>query len=531
MTLPALSPDQAEAWDAIAEALAQTGIDLASEEVAPAKDGKGRVMAVIGKAGSGKTLLLAELTKALKAAGVDLVSGDYEGKKRKDRRTVAILAPTNKAAFVLRMRGVPATTIHRILYTPVYDPDYERIADWLTGAGDRPAVEGVIEGLTDAALDRAKAFYDQHASIPGALAAAGLRGSDFIRGWKRREDGLDIGLIDEASMLDEKQFDDLREIFPTLILFGDPAQLAPVGQSGEMVFDRLAAPQKLVLNRIHRQTTDSPILDLAHALADPALDFPAFERMVADAARRDERVVWAERVESDLAASLERGKIDGDLDEWAQRLTVSVDRADFARCDLVVEAVFEDMQVKIDALTDVEAHLREDAWLASNTSSLSIGEIATHLQRPERFCGLHYFNPVPASKLVEVVIGEQTGAELQALSTEWVRGLGKTPVVVKNAPGFASSRLGVAIALEAIRMVEEGVASPEDIDAAMVLGYKFPVGPLALTDIVGLDVRLGIAEYLESQLGERFAPPQLMRDMVARGELGRKSGKGFFDYR
>ena len=237
------------------------------------------------------------------------------------------------------------------------------------------------------------------------------------------------------------------------------------------------------------------------------------------------------RIEADLAASLERGKIDGDLDEWAQRLTVSVDRADFARCDLVVEAVFEDMQVKIDALTDVEAHLREDAWLASNTSSLSIGEIATHLQRPERFCGLHYFNPVPASKLVEVVIGEQTGAELQALSTEWVRGLGKTPVVVKDAPGFASSRLGVAIALEAIRMVEEGVASPEDIDAAMVLGYKFPVGPLALTDIVGLDVRLGIAEYLESQLGERFAPPQLMRDMVARGELGRKSGKGFFDYR
>lgn len=302
MTLPSLSPDQADAWDAIASALDDAGVDLVSEEISPPVEGKGRVMAVIGKAGSGKTLLLAELTKALKAAGVDLVSGDYEGKKRKDRRTVAILAPTNKAAFVLRMRGVPATTIHRILYTPVYDPDYERIADWLTGAGDRPTVEGVIEGLTDAALDRAKAFYDQHASIPGALAAAGLRGSDFIRGWKRREDGLDIGLVDEASMLDERQFDDLREIFPVLVLFGDPAQLAPVGQSGEMVFDRLAAPQKLILNRIHRQSGDSPILDLAHALADPALDFPAFERMVQDAARRDERVLWAERVESDLMA-------------------------------------------------------------------------------------------------------------------------------------------------------------------------------------------------------------------------------------
>lgn len=302
MTLPSLSPDQADAWDAIASALDDAGVDLVSEEISPPVEGKGRVMAVIGKAGSGKTLLLAELTKALKAAGVDLVSGDYEGKKRKDRRTVAILAPTNKAAFVLRMRGVPATTIHRILYTPVYDPDYERIADWLTGAGDRPTVEGVIEGLTDAALDRAKAFYDQHASIPGALAAAGLRGSDFIRGWKRREDGLDIGLVDEASMLDERQFEDLREIFPLLVLFGDPAQLAPVGQSGEMVFDRLAAPQKLILNRIHRQSGDSPILDLAHALADPALDFPAFERMVQDAARRDERVLWAERVQSDLMA-------------------------------------------------------------------------------------------------------------------------------------------------------------------------------------------------------------------------------------
>ncbi|MFT4014086.1 MAG: AAA family ATPase [Paracoccus sp. (in: a-proteobacteria)] len=302
MTLPVLSPDQAEAWDAIAAALDAAGIDLLSEEVAPAVDGKGRVMAVIGKAGSGKTLLLAGLTKALRAAGVELISGDYEGRKRKERRTVAILAPTNKAAFVLRMRGVPATTIHRILYTPVYDPDYERIADWLTGAGDRPVVEGIVAGLTDAALDRAKAFYEQHASIPGALAAAGLRGSDFIRGWKRREDGLDVGLIDEASMLDERQFDDLREIFPLLVLFGDPAQLAPVGQSGEMVFDRLSAPQKLVLNRIHRQKDDSPILDLAHALADPALDFPAFERMVQDAARRDPRVIWAERVESDLMA-------------------------------------------------------------------------------------------------------------------------------------------------------------------------------------------------------------------------------------
>ena len=237
-----------------------------------------------------------------------------------------------------------------------------------------------------------------------------------------------------------------------------------------------------------------------------------------------------ERVESDLAKSLERGKIDGNLDVWTENFAVSVDYADFAQCDLVVEAVPELWDLKVSSLQNVEANLREDAWLASNTSSLSIDGLAAELQRPERFCGMHFFNPVPASKLVEIVVGERTGQAMQDLTAQWVAGLGKTPVTVKDAPGFASSRLGVALGLEAIRMVEEGVASPEDIDNAMVLGYKHPVGPLALTDIVGLDVRLGIAEYLEKELGPRFAPPQLMRDMVERGELGKKSGKGFYDY-
>ena len=237
-----------------------------------------------------------------------------------------------------------------------------------------------------------------------------------------------------------------------------------------------------------------------------------------------------ERVESDLAKSLERGKIDGNLDVWTENFAVSVDYADFAQGDLVVEAVPELWDLKVSSLQNVEANLREDAWLASNTSSLSIDGLAAELQRPERFCGMHFFNPVPASKLVEIVVGERTGQDMQDLTAQWVAGLGKTPVTVKDAPGFASSRLGVALGLEAIRMVEEGVASPEDIDNAMVLGYKHPVGPLALTDIVGLDVRLGIAEYLEKELGPRFAPPQLMRDMVERGELGKKSGKGFYDY-
>ncbi|MDO4918088.1 3-hydroxyacyl-CoA dehydrogenase family protein [Kocuria sp.] len=237
-----------------------------------------------------------------------------------------------------------------------------------------------------------------------------------------------------------------------------------------------------------------------------------------------------ERVESDLAASLERGKIDGNLDVWTENFAVSVDYADFAECDLVVEAVPEIWDLKVSSLQNVEANLRADAWLASNTSSLSIDGLAAELQRPERFCGLHFFNPVPASKLVEIVMGERTSQQLRDLTQQWVAGIGKTPVTVKDAPGFASSRLGVALGLEAIRMVQEGVASAEDIDNAMVLGYKHPVGPLALTDLVGLDVRLGIAEYLEKELGPRFAPPQLMRDMVERGELGKKSGKGFYDY-
>lgn len=237
-----------------------------------------------------------------------------------------------------------------------------------------------------------------------------------------------------------------------------------------------------------------------------------------------------QRIEADLSASLERGKISGELTEWAGRLTVSADAAAFADCELAIEAVPESWDLKVSALQRMESHLPETAWLATNTSSLSVDGLAQQLQRPERFCGLHFFNPVPASKLVEVVIGERTGQELQDLAGQWVEGLGKTAVTVADAPGFASSRLGVAIALEAIRMVEDGVAAPEDIDNAMVLGYRFPIGPLALTDVVGLDVRLGIAEYLESELGDRFAPPQLMRDMVERGELGRKSGKGFYDY-
>ncbi len=295
---PPFSPDQATAWDAIAAILARAGVDVDMREVTARSDTGPEVAAVTGRAGSGKTMLLAQLARALAEAGVEMVSGDWEGRRKRDARTAAILAPTNKAAAVLRGRGVPATTIHRILYTPVYDPEYELVAEWLAGQAPRP--EGGV--LSDDQLARAEAAWRLHGSIPAALASAGLRGSDFITGWKRRDAPLDIGLVDESSMLDDRQLDDLREVFPTLILFGDPAQLPPVQGGDGMVFDRLPEEHRFDLHRIHRQDAGNPILDLAHALGDPDLSFAGFERMVHEAAERDPRVIIAPRVDADLMA-------------------------------------------------------------------------------------------------------------------------------------------------------------------------------------------------------------------------------------
>jgi 3-hydroxybutyryl-CoA dehydrogenase len=263
---------------------------------------------------------------------------------------------------------------------------------------------------------------------------------------------------------------------------------------------------------------------IAHAFLVKGADVLVVERdeTAAEAAR--------ERVESAAAKSIERGAAGANLAEMLSRLSVTVDYDDFADRRLVIEAVPEDWELKVSSLRGIEDRLPADSYLASNTSSLSVNGLARELKRPENFLGLHFFNPVPASTLIEIVLGERTSDALARAARGWAEALGKTAVVVKDAPGFASSRLGVAIALEAMRMVEEGVASAEDIDNAMVLGYKHPTGPLRTTDIVGLDVRLGIAEYLQSTLGERFAPPQILRDKVARGELGRKSGKGFFDW-
>ncbi|MEM6945959.1 MAG: AAA family ATPase, partial [Pseudomonadota bacterium] len=298
-TLPDLSDDQAAAWGTLAERLAAHGIDLEESKTTPVDEGPdaAEVLAILGKAGSGKTVLLASLAARLRAAGAQAVTAEDSYRRRRDKRSFAVLAPTNKATSVLRNRGVTASTIHRIIYTPVYDPEYEKVAEWLEGERKtRPEVEG----MTEAALDRAKAAYDQHGSVAGALAAAGLRGADFITGWKRREDPLDIALVDEASMVDSKQLNDLKEIFRFVVLFGDPAQLAPVGESGAMVFDALPEGRRLALSRIHRQAEDSPILDLAHALGDPDLEFFDFERMVEEAAARDPRIVLAPRADADL---------------------------------------------------------------------------------------------------------------------------------------------------------------------------------------------------------------------------------------
>lgn len=228
------------------------------------------------------------------------------------------------------------------------------------------------------------------------------------------------------------------------------------------------------------------------------------------------------RVEASLARAVERGH-----SGTPGRLVVTTEPADLGGCELVIEAVPELRELKREVLGTI-AKVAPDAAIGTNTSSIPISSLADVLPEPARLVGLHFFNPVPASDLVEIVVGRETAPELVERARTWVAGLGRTGIVVTDSPGFASSRLGVTLALEAMRLLEEGVASAEDVDAAMTLGYRHPVGPLRTTDIVGLDVRLNIADALAAELGERFEPPALLREKVARGELGRRSGQGFY---
>ena len=261
---------------------------------------------------------------------------------------------------------------------------------------------------------------------------------------------------------------------------------------------------------------------IAHAFLLAGAEVVVVERDAASVAAARDRIRHA------VAESVKRGTASGSFERLESRLVTDVDIDALAGCDLVIEAVPEEFAVKLDALRRVEDAVEPGTPVASNTSSISIDVLATALARPDAFLGLHFFNPVPSSQLVEIVVGAATDPELTERASGWVTALGKTPITVRNTPGFASSRLGALLAAEAIRMLEAGVASAPDIDAAMTLGYKHPIGPLRLTDMVGLDVRLAILEYLHGELGDRFEPPALLRRLVADGKLGRKTGEGFY---
>ncbi|MGQ0814812.1 MAG: 3-hydroxyacyl-CoA dehydrogenase family protein [Gemmatimonadota bacterium] len=238
------------------------------------------------------------------------------------------------------------------------------------------------------------------------------------------------------------------------------------------------------------------------------------------------------RIRENLAEGIKRGKVsDHEHAAILDRISTATDTAAIADSEIVIEAVPERMELKHAVLRAVEDAAADTCILASNTSSLSINALQRELKRPQRMLGLHFFNPVHINTLVEIVAGTATDAATLAAATEFVRQIGKEPVTVRDSPGFASSRLGVLLGLEAMRMLEEGVASAEDIDKALELGYRHPMGPLKLTDLVGLDVRLDIARYLHEKLGaEHFRPPRILEEMVAQGKLGKKTGEGFYKW-
>ncbi|HEX6815014.1 MAG TPA: 3-hydroxyacyl-CoA dehydrogenase family protein [Gemmatimonadaceae bacterium] len=238
-----------------------------------------------------------------------------------------------------------------------------------------------------------------------------------------------------------------------------------------------------------------------------------------------------QQIERAFDKAIEKGKCTTAQRNAALERLTTVASAEECAADatIVIEAIPERLDLKQRLFATLERVVSAEALLASNTSSLSISEIAAPLAHPERALGMHFFNPVPVMKLLEIVRGAATSEATVETARGFAALVGKEPIVVRDTPGFATSRLGVVLGLEAIRMLEQGVASAPDIDRALELGYNHPMGPLRLTDVVGLDVRLAIAEHLHTTLGgDTYRPPQLLRDKVARGELGKKSGQGFY---
>ncbi|MDS0476998.1 3-hydroxyacyl-CoA dehydrogenase family protein [Natrinema sp. 1APR25-10V2] len=237
-----------------------------------------------------------------------------------------------------------------------------------------------------------------------------------------------------------------------------------------------------------------------------------------------------ERIEANLEEGIKREKITpAEKEDAIERITGTVSlEAAVEEADFVIEAVPEQLDLKQDVFEEVEEFTPDDAVVATNTSSLSVTEIASVLEEPSRCIGLHFFNPAHIMPLVEIVVAEQTSADTKELADHYVESIGKTPTTVNDVPGFASSRLGAMFSLEAIRMAQEGVASIEDIDETMRLGYNLPMGPIELVDHTGVDVNVEVMEYLREELGERFKPPQLLKRKLRAGKLGRKTGEGFY---
>jgi 3-hydroxybutyryl-CoA dehydrogenase len=269
---------------------------------------------------------------------------------------------------------------------------------------------------------------------------------------------------------------------------------------------------------------------MGHGIAQVAAA-AGFKVLLSDL-NRDALASGVRAIEKNLAKGIQLGKLtEAESDRILQQIHGTTNLDECALADLIIEAVPERLDLKQDILQRLELASDQPFVFASNTSSLSITEIARSSRRPENVIGMHFFNPVHIMRLIEIVVGKTTSEATMQTAVDVGKRLRKEPIVVKDVPGFASSRLGVALGLEAMRMLEQGVATARDIDIAMELGYNHPMGPLKLTDLVGLDVRLNIAEYLHRELGsETFRPPEVLRQLVSEGKLGKKTGQGFYNW-